>query len=579
MLRRIVKKAFANRKAVLCLLAISCVAAGFDIGVPIIMQRVIDRMVKALIAKQALQLQFLFPAAAAILVATLLSRWLRNIYDYKLFRSVTKLEDFFRNQGYDKFVRLHAKYHHNTSSGQIISKIDRGGTGIYVILNDIIGQNLFVPAIYFTAILGIFLVRQPLLAFIVFLPLPIYLVLVQKWAQEVYAVDRDVNERFELASKVQHDVASNVITVKRFCQEDAEVRSQLELREAAREIQYGAEKLWIKIDLLQTSLAAIGRVAVLMVAGYRAMRQEISIGEFTLFLSLQSMVYAPMFQLSVLFPRLRRNMARTETLFELIDEPIDILDAPEARELAPLKEGILFDNVSFRYSEKQHRAVRRFTLRIPCGSKTALVGRSGSGKTTFVNLLSRVYDPSEGAIYFDGTDISKVTQKSLRNQIGGVPQEIDLFSRSVLENIRYGRPDATKEEVEAAAKLAFAHNFILELSDGYDTVVGERGMKLSGGQRQRIGIARAIVKDPRIFVLDESTNALDSESESIVKEAIASAMAGRTTIAIAHRLSTILDADQIVVFDHGRMEAAGSHAELLIASPIYKRLYDIQFQE
>jgi ABC-type multidrug transport system fused ATPase/permease subunit len=206
-----------------------------------------------------------------------------------------------------------------------------------------------------------------------------------------------------------------------------------------------------------------------------------------------------------------------------------------------------------------------------------LVGRSGSGKTTLANLLLRSYDPQQGAVLIDGIDIQDVTQKSLRRQIAVVPQEVDLFSRTIAENIAYGRPGESREKIEAAAKMALAHDFISKLEQGYDTVVGERGIKLSGGERQRIGIARAILLDPKILIMDEATSHLDTESERAIQQATHNLIKGRTSIIIAHRFSTILNADMILVFNHGRLEARGRHEELLRISPTYQKLYRLQF--
>ena len=209
----------------------------------------------------------------------------------------------------------------------------------------------------------------------------------------------------------------------------------------------------------------------------------------------------------------------------------------------------------------------------------ALVGKSGSGKTTFINLLLRSYDPSQGNILIDGSDIKTVTQESLRGQIAIVPQEVDLFSRTVAENIAYGRGPVAKEQVESAAKTALAHDFILKLENGYETVVGERGIKLSGGERQRVGIARAVLRDPKILILDEATSHLDTESEKLITKATDALVKDRTSIIIAHRLSTVIHADKILVFNDGKIEAIGTHAELLHTSPTYARLHFLQFAE
>jgi len=224
-------------------------------------------------------------------------------------------------------------------------------------------------------------------------------------------------------------------------------------------------------------------------------------------------------------------------------------------------------------------AVRDLDVEIPAQKTVALVGRSGSGKTTFINLLLRSYDPTEGEILIDGHNLRDIKRKSLLEQIAVVPQEVDLFSRSIADNIAYGQTDISRDFVIKAAQTALAHDFIMKTENGYDTVVGERGMKLSGGERQRVGIARAVLRDPKILILDEATSHLDTESERLISQATDALIKNRTTIIIAHRLSTVLNADMILVFNDGRIEARGRHEELLETSPTYQKLYSLQFQE
>ena len=291
------------------------------------------------------------------------------------------------------------------------------------------------------------------------------------------------------------------------------------------------------------------------------------------------MAYQPLANIGSLFTRMRRNMTRVERLFAVLDEPLHVTNAPNASILPLLQKQIEFKNVSFSYNNDAQYALKDINLIIPAGMTYALVGRSGSGKTTFINLLLRSYDPLKGNILIDGFNIRAVTQESLRSQIAVVPQEVDLFSRTVAENIAYGRGNIFKEQIENAAKTALAHDFILKLENGYNTVVGERGIKLSGGERQRIGIARAILRDPKILILDEATSHLDTESEQIITHATDALIKNRTSLIIAHRLSTVIHADKIIVFDKGVIEAIGTHAELLYTSATYNRLHSLQFAE
>jgi ATP-binding cassette, subfamily B, bacterial MsbA len=274
---------------------------------------------------------------------------------------------------------------------------------------------------------------------------------------------------------------------------------------------------------------------------------------------------------------MQKCLAATSKVFELLDRAPAIQDQRNAQHLAGVRESMEFENVTFTYAGKDAPAVRGVNLRIPAGSTCALVGESGSGKSTLLALLQRLYDPQEGQIRIDGHDLRSLTQPSLREHIATVSQDVFLFHDTIRQNIRYGRLEATQAEIEAAAKMAHAHDFIMAQPQGYDTVIGDKGCNLSGGQQQRLSIARALLKNAPILLLDEATSALDSESEKRIQAALETLSKGRTVIAIAHRLSTILEADQIVVMEHGILKAVGKHADLYERSPEYRRLYDLQF--
>ena len=307
---------------------------------------------------------------------------------------------------------------------------------------------------------------------------------------------------------------------------------------------------------------------------------QLTTGEFTSFIAALFLMYGPAKKLSRVSANLQQTFAAAERIFEMLDTHTEVVELPGARPLEPFRHAIEFRDVTFEYSELHGRILRGVTFTVQAGQMIAIVGRSGAGKTTLVNLLPRFYDVTAGSILIDGVDLRHVTLSSLRRQIGIVTQETVLFDDSVASNIAYGVPDATRSEIENAARAAHAHEFIALLPDGYETTIGERGQRLSGGQRQRLAIARAILKNAPILVLDEATSALDSEAELQVQEALANLMMNRTSFVIAHRLSTIHRADAIAVVERGRLVEMGRHDELLAKpSGTYAMLYQMQLLE
>lgn len=572
----------SRKKMVVFLVFLVVLNVGFDVSVPLISKRLIDALVNFFKNGGESPLSILIFSAVGILLATILGKISDSTYGYYLFRLVTKIQDSLGHTVFEKYLRLHTLFHHRSSSGQVIGRIDRGGAATFNILYDVIGQNLLPSLAMFSVAFVVLITKNLWIALAVFAPLPIYLLAVKRLTSKVYSIEKSANEKFEAVSKEAYDVAGNVLTVKKFSQEEAEVKNQIKLREEAREIQYNSEKTWTIIENLQTLISTFGRVGVILLAGFFVLRGVSTIGDFVFYMTLQNMVYNPLTRLSFVFPKLRRNGARVEPLFEILDEPVRIFDKSEALSLPLFAKNIEFKDVWFRYAENTESgnwALKNINVNIPVGNTTALVGRSGSGKTTFINLLLRSYDPQKGAVLVDGNDLRNIKRKSLLNQIAVVPQEVDLFSRTIAQNIAYGKPDMRDEDIINAAKTALAHDFIVATEKGYKTVVGERGIKLSGGERQRIGIARALLRDPRILILDEATSHLDSESERLIVEATDALIKDRTTFIIAHRLSTILNADMILVFNEGEIVAKGKHEELLKTSPIYKKLYSLQFSD
>jgi subfamily B ATP-binding cassette protein MsbA len=326
-------------------------------------------------------------------------------------------------------------------------------------------------------------------------------------------------------------------------------------------------------------IAAVAGATVMWVGGNQVLKGTMTPGDLTAFLLCLVQLYDPIKKLNASNHDIQGGLAGAERVFDILDSPdITVEDDGKTVFDGDLKE-ISFKNVSFTYPNTDVPAVDDLSLDIKAGQRVAIVGRSGSGKTTLVNLLPRFYSPQSGSITINGVPLDEFTLESLRINLGLVSQDTFLFNVSVAENIAYSHKEFRIEDVQEAARAAFAHDFIMEMPDGYDTVVGEGGVKISGGQKQRLTIARAIMKDPSLLILDEATSALDTESERIVQQALENLMVGRTSIVIAHRLSTILNADVIIVMQDGRIVAKGTHQELLQVSPIYEGLYRTQFED
>jgi ABC-type multidrug transport system fused ATPase/permease subunit len=336
---------------------------------------------------------------------------------------------------------------------------------------------------------------------------------------------------------------------------------------------------------LNRTVAGIGQefatylsaIIIIVFGGWRVMEGAITVGTLAAFYSYVLAMWSPIRWMTFINQMAQQAMAAAERVFEILDTPLEVTERPGAIVLPRLQGHVAFDHVWFAYG-RNPPLLRDVSFVVEPGQTVALVGPSGSGKTTVVNLLPRFYDVTSGAVRVDGHDVRAVTLASLRSQIGMVMQEPFLFNLSIRENIRYGRPEATQAEIEAAARVAAAHEFILALPQGYDTLVGERGVRLSGGQRQRLAIARAILVDPRLLILDEATSSVDTQTEQVIRQALDQLLVGRTTIVIAHRLSTVQRAHQILVMERGQITARGTHQELLRTSPLYQHLCEIQFQ-
>jgi subfamily B ATP-binding cassette protein MsbA len=374
---------------------------------------------------------------------------------------------------------------------------------------------------------------------------------------------------------ILHEALAGIRLVKALCREPFEEERFIDASNHMINVGIMVRNAMGIVGPMIEGVAALGIMMALVYVYYAHM----AFSTFITLLGSLFLLYAPIKKLSKVHVAIQKALGATTKIFELLEVEPSIIDSPEAVPLRHCRGGIVFNDVTFTYNPKRPPALRGVSLSIEPGKSYALVGASGAGKSTMFSMLLRFYDPLEGVISIDGHDLRSITQKSLRECIGMVSQDTFLFHTTILDNIRYGRLDATDEEIYEAARQAYAHDFILAQPKGYETIIGDKGCLISGGQQQRLAIARALLKNAPILLLDEATSALDSESEHEIQAALERLASGRTVIAIAHRLSTILKADQIVVMDQGEIKEVGRHDQLLDNSILYRRLYDLQFNQ
>ena len=402
---------------------------------------------------------------------------------------------------------------------------------------------------------------------------PILVGLAYRYSHISHPVLRDVQQKMADVATVAEENIVGVHVVKSFAQEHSEqakfeVRSQSVFRQSVLANRQRA----FYVPLI-SFIPLLAQAAVLLTGGYQVIHGQMAIGDFVAFNLLLAMLVMPLRMLGMWIGQAQRATASGERIFQVMDEPEEVKDAEGAVDLPPGDGVVRFENVSFSYVEGRP-VLAEIELPIDAGRTIALIGHTGSGKTTLASLVPRFYDVAQGRVTIDGADVREVKLASLRSQIGVIAQDPFLFSDTVRENIAFGVTGATDEQVEQAARLAQAHEFIAKLPDGYDTVIGERGITLSGGQRQRIAIARALIVDPRILILDDATASVDATTEAHIRLGLREVMKGRTTIIIAHRLSTIALADELVVLENGRIAARGTHDELIGTSEVYREIYE-----
>lgn len=481
-----------------------------------------------------------------------------------------------RERLYERIISLPIGFHSNNATGKMISRVinDVGvmQSGMSGAIKDIFQQTVTMIALFF-----VIFYQNGRLAIIAILIFPFAYFTIVKMGRRLKRISHSSQERMSDLTTLLQETLSGIRIVKAFGMEDYEVRRFSNKNSAYfQRIMKGVKVSELSSPLME-AIGAVGAVAIIWAGGYEVIQGRMTPGAFFSFLTACWLLYAPVRQLGTANNEIQQSLAAAERVFHVMDEETEIGRDTGKQGISSVKEAIEFRSVYFRYDGIEEGIISDINLNVKAGEVIAVVGSSGSGKSSLLNLLPRFYEPTSGSILIDGVDIRDITIPSLRGQIGIVGQETFLFDDTVRNNIAYGRVDVGMEEIISAAIAAYADPFIKGLPDGYNTMIGERGNRLSGGERQRLAIARAILKDPPILILDEATSSLDTESEYLVQKALFNLMQGRTAFVIAHRLSTVQHADKIIVIDKGRIVEEGSHKELLRRKGAYHRLYQMQF--
>jgi len=545
---------------------------GLLLVVPQIIQGVIDQGLKAgataFLVRSALILVGIGAGTAVLnLGQRYLTEWIGAHVGYDL-----------RNAMYDRIQYLPFTYHDHSTTGQLINRCIEDVRAVQSFAGDSLVQIVQLGVLS-VGVVTVLVARNPWLAVIVLLPLVPMVMMTTDFGQRITRLFYDVDNTLgDLSAQLQENV-SGAQVVRAFAREPHEIDRFDQINRSYFKARVKVIGEWSKVMPTTNLLITMGTILILMVGGPLVLQGKMTVGELVAFNAYLLMLSGPVQQLAWLVNALGESEAGAQRVLEILDHEPEIQSPAGAAVLGTLSGRVEFRGVSLRYQDEKIDALSGIDLSVKPNQLIALIGQTGSGKTSLVNLIPRFYDVSEGAVLVDGVDVRQADLVSLRRQIGIVLQTSLLFSDTIRENICYGRPDAADEEIIAAAKAAQAHDFIVKFAEGYETLVGERGVTLSGGQRQRIAIARALLMDPRILILDDSTSSVDTQTEKLIQEALDRLMEGRTTFVIAHRLATVRRADLILVMADGRIVQRGRHDELLSQGGLYKEIHDLQLSQ
>ena len=482
-----------------------------------------------------------------------------------------------RSAVYEKLQRLSVSFYDKNKTGTIMSYVTNDVSALQAAMVQNTIDMITEGSVLIGSITAMVYLDWKLTLF-TFCTFPFVLWLMDFFGKRIRKSGRRIQECTADITSILQETVSSARVIKSFVREDYEIKRFCNQNFANFRANMKNAQLMALLTPVIEFVAAIGVTAIIWYGGHGVINGDLTAGSLVAFLVYAVNISNPVKRLTRVVGSIQKALAAAQRVFDVLDMKEEIAEIPGAKALPQIEGSVEFKDVSFAY-DKGEPVLKDVSFKAEPGEVIAIVGPSGAGKSTIANLLPRFYDTTSGSISIDGNNIAEVKVASLREQVGIVPQETVLFNGSLYDNILYGRLEATREEVEAAAKAANAHNFIMEFPNGYETMLGDRGLNLSGGQRQRIAIARAILKNPRVLVLDEATSALDTESERIVQEALDRLMVGRTSFVIAHRLSTIKNADKILVLQRGRIVEVGTHDELMANNKLYSHLYNIQYRE